>query len=280
MRTTIKPLAVALLVGFLALGVNIVANIITNWLPQGTEYALSVIAALIVAAFSYYYVRSRQTVEVDIAVDALCTPEEEHEQAQRALVVFLSLYRPLRGPAAKLTQKQIDRAVRELDYTTLDLDNTGNTTLGHQIRAIKAHRTKLEHCWLVATKARVSGKRQSLDYAPVLAKYIQDKINPAIQVHYGENYAVTLDIEEKICRNTYRLVKHIYKEAETLGMKKKEIITDITGGIRGITLGAILACLDKDENVEYIGTDYDENGNPTETSYPVVVEYKPEPIEK
>lgn len=276
MRATIKPLAVALLAGFLALSLNIVANIISNWLPPGTDYALAFVVALIMGSTLYYYVLSRQTVEVSIGVDALRTPVEEKNHAQRGLIVFLSLYRPLRGPAKELTPEQIDQAVAQLDHKLLDLDNTANTTLGHQVRAIKAHRERLGHCWLVATKARVSGKRQSLDYAPVVEKYIRDQISPRITVHCGEDYAVTLDIEERICRDTYRLVQKIYTEAAKLGIKKKEMITDITGGMRGITLGAALACLDKDEDIEYIGAEYDDDGNPKEPSFPVIVEYKPQ----
>ncbi len=278
MRTAIKPLTLALLAGLLSLGSNIITNVASEWISAQMNWLLVTVIALLFGGIMYFYVRSKQTIEVSIALDALRTAQEEERCAQRGLIVFLSLYRALDGPAKTLTAAQIDQAVKNLDYVALDLDNTRNTTLGHPIRAIKAHQKKLERCWLISTQARTPGKRQSFDYAPVIEKYIKDQINPNIAVHWKE-YILTLDIEEKVCRDAYRLVQQIYSEANRLGIKKNEMITDVTGGVRGIMLGAVLACLDKDEDVEYIGADYDEAGNPTGPSFPVIVEYRAEPSE-
>ncbi len=53
------------------------------------------------------------------------------------------------------------------------------------------------------------------------------------------------------------------------------MVTDTTGGVRGISVGAILACLDKDESIQIIGTSYNDEGNFKGDPYPMIIEYKP-----
>jgi hypothetical protein len=181
--------------------------------------------------------------------------------------------------AKKLTVEQIRQAALNLDYQTLELANTAKTNLGHPITAIKSHRAKLEHCWVVCTRATGEGKNQSLDYAPVFVEYITREVLPRAHMHCGEAYSVELDDDAIVCRNTYRLIKKIYQEAKMLGLKKNEIITDITGGLRALTVGAILACLDKDVDIQYIGTAYNDEGKPIGEAVPMVVQYQTELVE-
>jgi len=273
----IKPFSVAAL----GAGLSLVLEVLGNWLSVlvsgSTVFIIFLVVGAAIFGILYLYARYRQRTEVTIDAEALRGQDGSPKEPQKGLVVLLSLCRPLAGSAKSLMPAVLDKAIEDCDYVKLDLENTANTTLGHQILAIKTHSKTLRHCWLVATRARIPGKRQSLDFAPVVAKFIKEKISKDIQVHYGDDYAVTIDNEEAICRSSYRLIKKIYDEARRLGIKNEEMLTDVTGSIRGVSIGATLACLDRDTDIEYIGAEYDDNGNPTGNAFPLIVEYKPLP---
>lgn len=272
MKKSIKAYFIAGLSGLVSLASSILTNLLSP-LFEEQGYAMALIFALVMAGIVLLLVKWRQSLEVDIDVDPIRDETAEKQHAQRGIIVFLSLYKHLGG---KVKPEEVRQALVNLDYKTLDLESMTNTTLGHQIRAIKSHRSKLKHCWIVCTRATGRSQNQSLDYAPVFAEYITREVLPELQIHYGESYSVELDDDAIVCRNTYRLVKQIYKEAKDHGLTKNELITDITGGIRALTVGAILACMDKDVDIQYIGTRYNDQGNPTGEAFPLLVQFQPE----
>jgi hypothetical protein len=272
MKKSFKAYVIVASSGLISLASSILTNLLSP-LFEKQQLFLALLFALAVSGIVLLWLKWRQSLEVDIDVDPIRDETAERQHAQRGLIVFLSLYQHL---GKKMAVEQIHQAALNLDYQTLELANTTITNLGHPITAIKNHRTKLEHCWVVCTRATGEGKNQSLDYAPVFVEYITRELLPQVHMHYGEAYSVELDDDAIVCRNTYRLIKNIYKEAKTLGLKKNEIITDITGGVRALTVGAILACLDKDADIQYIGTAYNDEGKPIGDAVPMVVQYQPE----
>ena len=134
----------------------------------------------------------------------------------------------------------------------------------------------MQHCWVICTRTKNPDANNSLKYAPVFAEFINKEIAPNLQVHYGEEYSVLMEDNANICTNTYYLIKDVYHQARKIGLKANEIITDITGSIRAVTIGAILASFHKDEDIEYVEANYDPKGEPTGPSFPLLVKYKPE----
>jgi hypothetical protein len=275
MKKSFKAYVIVVSSGLISLASSILTNLLSP-LFEKQQLFFALLFALAVAGIVLLWLKWRQNLEVDIDVDPIRDETAERQHAQRGLIVFLSLYRRLAGKAKSLTDEQVYHAAMNLDYKTLDLENTANTTLGHQIKAIKSHLSKLEHCWIVCTRATGAGKAQSLNYAPVFVEYIKREVAPHLQMHHGADYSVELDDDAIVCRDTYRLIKKIYKEAKQFGLKKQELITDITGGFRAITIGAVLACLDKDVDIQYVGTIYNAEGNPTDEAFPMIVQYQPE----
>lgn len=216
MKKSLTTYVIVGLTGLITLASSILTNLLTP-IFEKQKYAMPMLITLAFASIVLIIIKWRQRLEVDIDVDPIRDDTAAQQHAQRGLIVFLSLYQHL---AKKLTVEQIRQAALNLDYQTLELANTANTNLGHPITAIKSHRTKLEHCWVVCTRATGEGKNQSLDYAPVFVEYITREILPQMHMHYGEAYSVELDDDAIVCRNTYRLIKKIYQEAKTLGLKK------------------------------------------------------------
>jgi len=276
MKKSIKSYVLVVSVAVLTVLSNVLFKWLENFMQQYMVWSVVIFIVIIIAHFA---IKWRQNVDVDLDVDPIRDETAQKQLARKGLIIFLSLYRQLPGKAQPLTPQQINLAAKNCDYKTLGLADTTGTTFGHQINAIKAHISKLQHCWIICTRTAGEGKHQSLDYVPVFVEFIQKEVAPNLQMHYGKKYSVLLDDDAIVCRNAYNLVKSIYKKARKLKIKQDEIITDITGGFRAITVGAILGCLDKAEDIQYIGADYDEGGNPTGEMFPMIVQYKPEIVD-
>ncbi len=64
-------------------------------------------------------------------------------------------------------------------------------------------------------------------------------------------------------RSCYDAVKNIYEhEGPRLHLNAREIISDITGGTKPMTMGMIVACLDGGYAIEHVPTEYTATGRP------------------
>jgi hypothetical protein len=96
--------------------------------------------------------------------------------------------------------------------------------------AIDYHRHTLQRCWLIAS----SGEHGSLAAAVKLQTFCaQREITAEIW-----QVADALDVQE-----TYTLVDWLYTHAvPSSGLTEQQVITDITGAVKPMTIGALLAC--------------------------------------
>ncbi|MFQ5813174.1 MAG: hypothetical protein ACE5I2_08315 [Anaerolineae bacterium] len=110
--------------------------------------------------------------------------------------------------------------------------------------AIEYHDETLQCCWLITTPAP-----KIKQHADQLKEQYDDAI-PYITIVPIEN-----EYDTKGC---YELVRNIYQhEAHRLGLESGEVIADITGGTKPMTMGMILACLEGEFPIEHVPTEYD-----------------------
>ncbi len=234
-------------------------------------------AVVIISIIVFIFLHYRKKYSVEIHTYVLKEEHEKAEKAQRGLVLLLTPLNSFNSLQVYKSEnpEKYEKAIIEMDLDVLNLEDTSRSNYGHLITALKAHQTMLEHVWLICSRSKLDLTVQSLNYAPLMEKFIIERINKKIKVHYGLEYSVLLDDDSSVCRASFDLTKKIYKEAKKLKIKTKEIITDATGGTKSISTGVILACLNKDENIQLIGTAYDDNGKPKGEPYPVVIQYAP-----
>jgi hypothetical protein len=60
-----------------------------------------------------------------------------------------------------------------------------------------------------------------------------------------------------------------------ISIPAKEMVANIITGVRSMTLGMVLTSLDGDRDIEFIGTHYDEFGNPTGDLLPITFSFEP-----
>ena len=179
-------------------------------------------------------------------------------------------------------QNELDYKISTKDYSGLGLDNPQGTNFGHLIKAIKAHSDskKLQHLWIISTKSNKEKAATSDAYAEFFKEYVNDEIRREIKVHYDlEKYCIDITEPSLISKNTHDLIRQIYKEAKKkdIKLKPKDIIVDITGGVVSMKLGAVIASLAKDQDVQIIISDYNKLGkvDAGSKSYPVKVGFAP-----
>jgi len=102
-----------------------------------------------------------------------------------------------------------------------------------------------------------------------------------VDFKYSPKYSVYVNEDGTMCKETAEVVSNIYDKAAELpngGLAPHEIIVDVTGGRSSMTVGAVLASLAKNQDVEVVGGKYDEKGNPMggNDSYPVQIGFEPQ----
>jgi hypothetical protein len=120
--------------------------------------------------------------------------------------------------------------------------------------AIQYHQPALEHCWLLVTPEMQSQAQAAMGHFPD----VRFAIHP-IPDRYNT----------QAC---YQDVRHIYdQDAPRLGIVPQEIIADITGGTKPMTMGMIVASLEGGFAIEHIPTAYDAAGRPTGPLPPIEI---------
>jgi hypothetical protein len=278
MTRLLKPATLIPAIAGLLLG--IVLDVVKDYITASGGVVLTVfvvLAALFGLGALWVQSRPHPAQAIMRSPVTLRTPVDRRTHARRGLIVFVSLYRPMGKDGSQLPPDEWVKAAQAGDYTALDLPHSN---LFPAITSITSHQHRLEHCWLIATAGN-SQQPGSVTYAPVLARYLQEEAGLTDCHFYGaesDSLAVSLDDDALVASKTRDLVNRIFRQAEQLGLQDREIAADFTGCPRSMALGMFLACLDRNRDIQFVGTHYDDQGRPTGDLFPVLFAFEPEMI--
>lgn len=123
-------------------------------------------------------------------------------------------------------------------------------------KAVEYHQP--EFCWLIVTPKMQQPANQAI--ANLNAEY------PDLRF---DTVPIPNLYDTEAC---YRAVRNIYQyETARLELDPQEIISDITGGTKPMTMGMILACLERDHAIEHIPTEYKITGEPVGPLPPIQI---------
>lgn len=123
--------------------------------------------------------------------------------------------------------------------------------LAASMESIKPHLPKLKHCWIIATAESQKTATQLKE------KYTQ------VEFHHGSQYEVDPDYMQ----STYEIASRILsKEIFDVHLQKSDVIADITGGMKPMTGGLTLACLQHSE-MQYVKSVRNPKGDVEPYSY-------------
>lgn len=265
-----------MLIALAGLAAGLMVSIFTDWLVnQGLTWLPWILGAAAFLALVGGVLRLRQLPGIEVAIRSprtIRSVEDAQRYARRGFIGFVPLYRPNAGSeAARLTPEARAAAITDRDYARLQVEQSN---LYPTIKAIMSHAGRLEHCWLLATSSNNPSVPGSLPYAFLLAAYLREQ-GLKCKFHVGRAYCVSLDDDVLVLSNTYDQVHQILEQAERLELEPQEIVADITTGFRSMTLGMILACLNGDQDVEFVGTRYNDQGFPTGDLFPIIFSFEP-----
>ena len=259
--------------GLLAV-LNVFSNLLASLIAASDwRFIAAFLAAGGIAALAYFFARPKVVDVIFQSPQSLRTPDDCMANARRGLILTMGLYQPHpASPAARLSAEQRLEAARGLDLTLLDLPHS---TFGLAVEAISSHLARLEHCWLITAVSSAPDGRMSEAYLPLLEAYFTQNGGGLCHFHYGTRYNILLDDDALVTEKARDLTNRIFLEARVrFGLKDADLLCDFSGGIRSLSLGVILACLDGRRQVQYIGTHYDGLGRFSGETFPIILDYQ------
>ena len=276
MKKFLRPsFLIPTMVGFT---VGIFVNLVTEFvLLQGqlAIYIFLILFGVVILAATIYWSRSHPIEPRFQAPIPIRNRLDSERHAHRGLIACVSLYTPQKeSPATKLTIPERVAAAQAGDYNKLALPQSNHAPL---IKAFTSHSPKLEHCWLISTRSS-DGKPEisSQTYVLPLVNYLKEQVENKCHFYGVGNDQLVISMQDDILTAVHvqKMIQGIYIQAGKLGLSEKEIVVDITGGFRSIPLGMILASLDKDRAVEFVGTAYNEAGQPVGELFPILFSFE------
>jgi len=126
------------------------------------------------------------------------------------------------------------------------------------LEAIRYHEDELKCCWLIVT--------QEVKDRGV----VENVRKQAPEIHFEERGLQ----DEYDARECYAIVRGIYQDdVARFGLKPKDVIADITGGTKPMTMGMVLACIEGEYPVEHVPAVYDEELKAQKPLEPIEISY-------
>jgi hypothetical protein len=118
-----------------------------------------------------------------------------------------------------------------------------------------------QHCWLIMQKENRAVEAQFVD----LERRLQEEGLPTI-LHPER-------IQDVDAQSAYRAVRSIYEEKATkAGVPADQLIADITGGLKPLTAGMVLAAMTTGLKLEYVESERDIHGEPRPNLHVVLLD--------
>lgn len=116
----------------------------------------------------------------------------------------------------------------------------------------------LRHCWVVLTPGAQD------QFAQLQARI--EEVGLDVRLH-------PVQLDKTTIEATYRAVDGIYQGAGEVEMSPEQIVADLTGGLKTMTAGMVMACLPRGRALEYIESTRDPvTGEPIkDTQVPILV---------
>jgi len=259
----------AFLIGLLG---NVLAGALGGWylwhIPG--HWIIIVVLALAVIGLYIWYVRRSRGVIIEM---------QERQPTGKAGVISLlsTLNTPTRGGPQEINRRRAEveasiRHIRDSAPDSLTVDDfalLNDTNLVPALRALEwhAHAGTLRECWLLGTpdEEKADGKVQhgSAWLAPVLQRWFE-KLHPEQRV----NFNLVAPVPPRAYFDLWQKVDELFERGP---YRPENIICDITGGQKLMSVGAALACLAPRRTMQYMATDRDWRGEP-------IAEGKMEPV--
>ncbi len=264
-QRTLTLAVTAFLLGLLG---NLLASLLGGWSFYGISG--NVIITLVVAAlvFGLWAWQRAHAVRPEVEIK-LCPP-----QGKAGVIVLLSTLNRNDPAKMALVQATADwvRRSKPRDLRCEDFAPLVGTNLEPAFRALAWHleKGKLEHCWTIGSPDEPGREDSGSAWlGPILERWFHCA-HPSSGVTFHPTRLVPARDYDKL----WAAVDEIFREAT---LKPEHIICDITGGLKLMSVGAALACMEPGRTMQYMDSRRDYKGNPIENGelLPVLIDITP-----
>lgn len=259
---------------------GIMQNLISSWLYEARllSVVVSIVFFVVFVLGTVFLWRRAEVLAILRSSKTLLGLSDRKRHGREGLVVFVTLYRPNQSNATAGTTaaEWLEKAAR-LDYQALDFPNSN---FKQPIEALRTHAASLKACWLISTVGKDGENDGSRPYVPVFIQYLREELGLRNVRFYHEDHVVSLTVDTEVVPKVKELIETIFSDVRKKGaavrLTPRQMVTDVTGGTVSMKLGAFLACMDTDRDVQMIGTHYTQAGDPTGELFPMIVGFEPD----
>lgn len=227
---------------------------------------LGVVSNVITAILATLYARAkRRRTIVPVQIKARKIEGAELQRTKpEVLIATFSGYRCPQGMAESQFLESMKNA--SLEKLPLDENTLG---IGHTVRLLKTY-TSLKEVYLIGTESSVAA-------VPLLIRYLSTTLGRVdCKVVAEKEYTVSSTDDTQMVEETFRITRSIFdmlRNQKRYEPTKSHILVDVTGGVRGMSVGALLACVRSDQDIHLIGSKYQRSGA-IEKSFPMVIHFE------
>jgi hypothetical protein len=242
-------------------------------IPIGQGLIATFIWVVIAACVAYVAYRfGRKVHPVRIRARKVVGPE----LARTRPSILIATLSPYPRKASKLADDEFIEALGQGDLERLPL-SASTQSIGHTVRVLDTYRDSLEEVFLITT---VSRQGSSSNAAVALLRNYAQRANPSLVIRADEEYAISLDDDSEVVETAHAVTRRIFERLRKEKRYKPEnstILVDLTGGVRAMQTGALLACLRPEQDIHLIGMRYNATGEAEfDSAFPMVIHFEPD----
>lgn len=232
----------------------------------------SIAMGVLTTTFGYLIGRGVRARRVTISPYKVTGTDAERTKPK---VLIASLSYP-KNFALPLSDEEFREALRSGDLSRLPLSRA-TPSIGSAVLLLETYRDSLKEVFFVTTRS--TGGGSSSDAVPLLQQWARTNLGDRIVIHTDKRYEVDLEEDDRVARQAYDVCELIFNrlaKEKKYQPKGREILVDVTGGTKSMTLGLLLACLHPEQDVHLVGVHYKPNGDADwSTSFPMGIHFDP-----
>ncbi len=266
----------AFLLGLLG---NTLANLLGSWSLWGISGNWIIVFVITLLVVVLWYVQRRRTHRGEVEI-SVCAPE-----GKAGLIILLSTLNPFStGTKEEATQRRqaVQAAATWIaqaepgNLRAADFEALLNTNLEPALRALEWHlaKAKLEHCWTIGSPDEPAAGNQAGASGSAWLGEILKRWYECLHPATGVTFHATQEVPARNYGQLWAAVDRVFGAAS---LKPEHIICDITGGLKLMSIGAALACLEEGRTMQYMDSARDWKGDPVPKGQmePVLIDITP-----
>lgn len=176
------------------------------------------------------------------------------------------------GKPKSMSGEAFAAALEAGDLQRLPLDES-SPGIGTTIKLLQTY-PEVERLYLLTTRSEEG--ISSIDSVPLLRAWARRE-GLRVEILAKPGHCIDMEDDDQVTREAFDAVEAVFAEIDKAqGARKARVVVDLTGGVRSMLIGALLACLRPDQDVHLIGTRYNEHGSPIPAgSFPLLIEFRP-----